>query len=59
MPYTQRAHNYFEAVAHSMATKPGGPSKAQAAKMASEGIKKGPSPKPTPAKGAGVINRAK
>ena len=43
MPYTQRAHNFFEAVAHGGANKPHpGLSKDQAAKMAGEGIKDKP-----------------
>lgn len=39
MPYTAKAHRYFEAVAHGDATKKGGPSKEEAAKLASEGVK--------------------
>ena len=43
MPYTQKAHNYFEALAHGMKSKKkNGPSKDEAAKLASEGVKKQP-----------------
>ena len=39
MPYTKKAHNFFEAVAHGMKPKGSKLTQAQAAKMASEGIK--------------------
>lgn len=39
MPYTPKAHRYFEAIAHGMKPKGGGPSKEEAQKMAGEGIK--------------------
>ena len=40
MPYTQKAHNYFEALAHGMKSrKKNAPSKDEAAKLASEGVK--------------------
>lgn len=41
MPWTQKQHNYFEALAHGMKSKnKDAPSKDEAAKLASEGIKK-------------------
>ena len=39
MPWSPKQHLYFEAVAHGEATKKGGPSKEEAAKLASEGVK--------------------
>lgn len=43
MPYTQRQHNFFEAVAHGAANYPHpGLSQSEAAKMAGEGVKDEP-----------------
>lgn len=39
MPYTPKAHRFFEAIAHGMKPKDGGPSVEDAKKMASEGVK--------------------
>lgn len=41
MPWSQKQHNYFEALAHGMKSKnKNAPSKAEAARLASEGVKK-------------------
>lgn len=40
MPYTTKAHRFFEAVAHGMKSKnKNAPSKEEAAKLAAEGVK--------------------
>ena len=39
MPWSEKQHAFFEAVAHGMKARDGGPSKADAAKMAAEGVK--------------------
>jgi len=41
VPYTKKAHEYFEAVAHGMKPRKGKLSKHMAMKMASEGVKGG------------------
>ena len=45
MPYPPKAHRYFEAIAHGMKPKGGGPSVEEAKKLASEGVKDKPKSK--------------
>jgi hypothetical protein len=58
MPYSPKAHRLFEAAAHDKTiAKEHGLSQATAARLAHEGIKKGPPPPKVKPSGHGMINK--